>query len=506
MANLGNFLSAILPKKKAPAGGASYTDTFRPFATNTYLPFPTYRDHLDDIFTTRQSDDSRALLQVLFQQDPDVSAAVSAYLTVADVDPWWIVKDSQGNISRPGHQLVNELILALTARYDYTQPAPFAFVKSLRALCDEIRYLMLLRGGCGAELVLNKLLLPSEVRLVDLSTIYWNETKPAMYTPLQRPPSVTEFLDLNIPTFFVSYYHRDPTAIYSHSTFVSSINTIAARQQVINDLYRIMRRTGYPRFAVEVVEDVLKKNAPANIQNDEGAMKTWMRARFGELQNLFNDLSADQAIVHFDSITPKMINEKSPGVGIDITKVIESLNEQNQAALKVMATVIGRGNGAAGTASVEARLFALSAERLNGPVADLLSQMFTLALRLNGIDAYVTFGFEKVELRPEMELEPQKIMRQSRLLELLSLGVIDDDEFHLEMFNRIRPDDAPILQGTGFQLMNKMDTNKTSPNEDPLGQSLSAPGSQQAKSNGVPPKAVPTPPQNKNLPPPNKSS
>ena len=490
MVSLGGFLQAVLPKKKAIPGGSSYTDTFRPYATDFYLPLPTYKEFQEDIFHSRSNEDSRDLLRQQFQQDPDVSAAVSAYLTVADVEPWWVVTDATGAVNRDGHKILNQLILALCNRHDYNQPQPFAFTKSLRSLCEEIRYLMLLRGGCGSELVLDRIRMPVEIRLVDLATLYWIEEKPAMYTPLQRPRQVAEFIDLNIPTFMVSYYHRDPTNIYSQSTFVASINTIASRQQVINDLYRIMRRTGYPRFAIKVVEDVMRKNAPVNIQNDEDKMKTWMRARFVELQNLFLDMSPDQALVHWDSAELRMVNEKAPGMSMDITGVIETLNAQNQAALKVMATVIGRGNGAAGTASVEARIFALSAQQLNAPVADLLSQIFTLALRLQGLDLYATFGFDKVELRPEMELEPQKIMRQSRLLELLSLGLIDDDEFHLKMFKKIRPDDVPKLQGTGFQLMNKIDTNKTSPNNDPLGQSLTPDDSASHRSNGNEPKPL----------------
>lgn len=41
-------------------------------------------------------------------------------------------------------------------------------------------------------------------------------------------------------------------------------------------------------------------------------------------------------------------------------------------------------------------------------------------------------------------------MKQNRLMLLLSHGIIDDDEFHIEMFNRPRPDGVEELSGTGF--------------------------------------------------------
>ena len=38
-----------------------------------------------------------------------------------------------------------------------------------------------------------------------------------------------------------------------------------------------------------------------------------------------------------------MVNDKKAGMSIDIEPVIKTLNAQNQAALKTMATILGRG-------------------------------------------------------------------------------------------------------------------------------------------------------------------
>lgn len=158
----------------------------------------------------------------------------------------------------------------------------------------------------------------------------------------------------------------------------------------------------------------------------------------------------DQAFIHWDSVEASIINDDNPGVGIDISKVIDVLNAQNQAALKVMSTIIGRGESGVNTASVEARIFSMNADEINEPVADNLSRLFTFALMMQGRANYAVVRFRKAELRPSLELENHMTMRQSRLLSLLSLGLINDDEFHMEMFGRHRPDDAPALAGTGF--------------------------------------------------------
>ena len=471
----------ILPKRRGNDKGTAITSTFDPQNPSQVLTTPTYRDHLDDIFDTRQANDSRELLESLFHHDPDASAAVSAYLTVANTDPVFTVYDENNEIDREGHVQLAQILSALTQRFDYSKG--FLLKPNLRTICESFRYMLLLRGGIGSELVMDKTLVPIEIRNVDLASVDWYEEQAGKYRPVQTTSSGDE-IDLNIPTFFVSFYHRDPTKIYAYSPFVSAINTIAARQQVINDLYRIMQLTGYPRMELTIVEDVLRKNAPADVRADESKMKTWLANRLTEVSGSVTNLRADQAFVHFDSVETGIMNSEGPKQALDARAVIEVLNSSNQSALKTMATIIGRGESGVNTASVEASVFAKNAEELNYPIAEMLSQMLTLALRLQGSTSRVEVKFQKVDLRPELELEPQRVMRQSRLLEALSYGVITDDEFHIKVFNRHRPDSVPELSGTGFYGgSNEIDVSDTSANSDPMGRSLQPEGSNSARSN-----------------------
>jgi hypothetical protein len=167
--------------------------------------------------------------------------------------------------------------------------------------------------------------------------------------------------------------------------------------------------------------------------------------------------------------------------------VIEVLNAQNQAGLKTMATIIGRGTSGVNTASVEARIAAMNADELNEPLAEMWQGLFSFMLHMQGYQGFVDVTFEPVEMRPQLELEPQKTMKQARLLQDLSLGNITDEEYHLEMYNRLPPDGAAELSGTGF--MNaataSVDAEGVSPNGDPLGRGLASPDSKSARSNTV---------------------
>lgn len=471
-------------KRRANRGGTAQTSTFDAQQAGKVLTAQAYQEHVRDLFRDRFTKDSRTLIQEAFKSDPDVSAAVNAYLTTANTEPMIRVMDEDGNLDREGYAVLQEIIKRITIPVAYDG---FSLKPSLRAICADMRYMALMRGGIAAELVFDRTFAPDEIRLIDLASVKWKEPKPGQYQPVQEIKGRTAPIDLNIPTFFVSFFRRDPTKIYTNSHFVSAINTIAARQQVINDLYRIMYATGFPRIDISVLEEVVLNNAPADVQANSEAQKAWLRGQLQDIANRFGQLRADQAFIHFDSVSAKIINDRNPGAGIDISKVIDVLNAQNQAALKTMSTIIGRGESGVNTASVEARIFSMNADELNEPVSEILSRVFTFALAMQGRPNYVEVRFRKVELRPALELENQLTMRQSRLLQALSLGVISDDEFHMEMYGRHRPDYAPVLSGTGFMQQQKIEVDPTrvSPNDDPLGRGLTPDGGDMAKSKGV---------------------
>lgn len=483
---LTDVLSFILPKGKPKPAGTASTSTFNPTrSAGTILPGPATFEHLNDILTSRLQSNARELIQNMMRNDPDVSAATNAYLTVANQFLRIQVLDSDGTPNPDGYTQLNQLLSFIGLRNDYT--LGFQINKSIYGLIEDMRYMILLRGGLGSEVVLNQSLLPTEIRIVDPDTLVWTEDTPGQYKPAQRIAGVSQPVSLDIPTFFMGWFRKDPTNINTHSPFVSVINTVAARQQVVNDLYRIMQRSGYPRIHIKVLEEILRNSAPEDARMDQSLMKAYLKSRLDEIRAEISSLRADDILVTTNAIESGMMNADAPGMSIDISSIIEVLNSQNQAALKTMATLIGRGTQGVNTASVEAIIFALNADALNEPIAEILGNMFTLMLRIQGFDGYVDVEFEKVELRPPLELEPQKALKQARLLECLSLGLISDHEFHLEMFGRPKDPSLPDLSGTGFYSpqAGSVDPTQVSPNNDPVGRSVTPKGGKAAGGNAV---------------------
>lgn len=481
MANLISKLKVLVPTRLKPKG-STHTGTYDPENKNDVIGLPQYREHLEDLISTRVSSNSKELIKQLVKSDPDASAALNAYLTTAGSSiPYILVKDLDGAIDREGYKLVNEILEILETRRDYSKG--YQHKATLREIAENMRYMIMCQGGCSGEAVFGDFLELTEIRSVDLGSIRWQEKEPGKMVPWQDQGS-GDPVKLDIPTFFVSWYRKDPTEAYSNSPFVSAINTMAARQQVINDLYRIMQITGFPRIAVKVVEEVLVRSAPADIRSDELKLRQWISARRSEIGGQFASIRSDSPIVHTDSSEVSIINEKNPAASLDITSVIEVLNAQNQAGLRTMATVLGRGESGVNTATVEANLFAKNADSMNEPIGEFFSKILTMALRLQGSESRVIVKFPNIDLRSELELEAQLNLRAQRLRQDLSDGLISDDEYHIQMYRRIRPDNLPELSGTGFTSKTmEVDAEKVSPNSDPTGRSVSRASDKSEKSN-----------------------
>lgn len=472
---LTGLSTVLLPKGKGVKGGKGATPGF--IKSTPLMSAPTYRDHLTDLYTSRSASDSRSLIASMANFDPDVSAAINAFLSVAgSVDPIVMAYDEKDEPSPDGVVLGQQLMAVLTTNNDYT--TGYSNKPTIDDMCMQDRYMILLRGGTARELVLDKTYVPNELRLVDPATLKWYQTSPGVYKPTQTPTGSNEIIDLNIPTFFTTSFHQSPLDIYTFSPFVSAINTIASRTLVINELYRIMKIVGYPRVDIQVLEEVLLGSAPPAYRNDPAKIRGFVEAELGKIRSAIASLGSADAFVHSSAIEAKVINDKNPSAGLQIDNVIEVLNAQNQAALKVMPAVVGKSNNGQ-VASTEARLFAINSDALNRAVASMYTRALTLAARLSGFAGRIEVFFPPIELRPQLELEPQKIMKASRLAQDWSRGVISDLEYCMEMYGRPPLTGMKPMSGTGFAdpvPTAGVNASNVSPNSDPLGRSLTGEG------------------------------
>jgi hypothetical protein len=162
--------------------------------------------------------------------------------------------------------------------------------------------------------------------------------------------------------------------------------------------------------------------------------------------------NAQNALVMMDSITYDVKDHGNTNLSNEYAIIGGMINEKTAAGTKVMPTVLGHSGGTSNTASAETLLFIKHVEgAVWSKLNEMFSKMFTLGVRLYGYDVSVEFAFDPIDLRPTNELEAFAAMKQSRVLEQLSLGLITDEEASIELTGHLPPAGYKPLSGTGFR-------------------------------------------------------
>jgi hypothetical protein len=301
----------------------------------------------------------------------------------------------------------------------------------------------------SAELVLDKGRLPDRLAPLSVTTIKFYQDDKGL-----RPVQVVggEEIDLDSPTFF--YVSGDPSLLdpYPQSPLESSIQPVLAFAQFLNDLRRVCSRSVYPKFDVSIDEEKLRANMPMDVQADPELQAGFLNGVISQVETMINDLGVEEAAVHFDFIKIEYIKGQSGDVPQTFDTVKGIYEGKIATGAKVMPSIVGHGTGTQNTASTETMLAVMTANSLvRLKIQELMSRTLTLAVRLYGVEASVSFEFDSIDLRPDSELEAFKTMRSERFLNLLSLGLITDEEVCLRLTGKLPPASYTPLMGTRFR-------------------------------------------------------
>lgn len=198
--------------------------------------------------------------------------------------------------------------------------------------------------------------------------------------------------------------------------------------------------------------DKILEVMPPEIGNDEDKRQEFLNDVISNIEQTVNGLQPEDALVSYDTVEYGYMG--SDGASSDVAGTLkavqEMLNSKLAAGAKTLPLIIGRGSGNGTASSVENMLFLKNANILRVALNTLYSRALTQAVRLYGKDVYVDFEYAELDMRPDSELEAYKAMKQSRLKELLSLGILTDDEFSVKLTGNVTPDGYTPKSGTMF--------------------------------------------------------
>lgn len=402
-----------------------------------------------DATTFRTGSSMSDVIRNFLEANPDMSATVNAYLRVGIPKGFKLTgHDLDGRINPEATKLAHELLTRITFLGDPT--AGYNPTTDLQSLSESLGRELLLEGACAMELVLDDMQLPTYPVPVAVSTLQFKEDSNRGLYPVQVIGG-DEF-ELDIATMFYMSVDQDLLTPYSVAFLGVAVRAVLADEGFSNFLQRQLKRNIAPRLIATIIEEKLKKSVDPKVLNDPTKFREYMTGLIASVQAQLNDLEPEQALIATDSVTYDM---KAPGgSGDGVGSLLESvhgiLQDRVTAALKSLPAVLGR-DTSSGSATTSTMLFLKSAAMISTKLNTLYSRMFTIAVRLMGLNCYVKFEYDSLDLRPEPEQAAYRQMQQSTVLDLLSLGMLTDEQACIMLTGQLPPEGYQNKSGTMFR-------------------------------------------------------
>jgi hypothetical protein len=436
----------LFPKKKPKAKGLFIPSFLRKVATGSQVADDRTNRSNEDLTQLRYGATQEEVVRDYVKNSPDVSHAHESIMRFTITDSFTLIaKDLETNTINPEVTKLSQMFAArlnrLPIRFDGFSPQT-----SINSVAESIISQML-TNGCGmSELVLDKALNPSHIQCISTNFLKY-ESKGDRAVPYIQDTGAAIYLDT--PAVCIVSLSQDPETPYASSWFKSAIQSIISSQEFTNDLRKSFRKASLPRVTATVDIDKFKATLAPETLYDPEKFKKALESTLADIENKLNGLNPEDALVNFDLVTIEHLTAGNSSNHENVAVHSGLVNGQMSAGLHVLPSILGRGESQT-TASTETVLFLKIVESLQDRLNEIFSYMFTLAARLQGHDVTVTFKFKKPSLRPEMEEETFAAMKQSRILEQCSLGVISDDEMSIALTGDLPSGEFTPLSGTGF--------------------------------------------------------
>lgn len=449
MSILSTILAAVLPPMelpKAPKGEQSV-----PGFRTQVAPRESAISKSDRLLATTNRLNARTLantnntVRELSKSSPDLSGAVTFMQRTGIPENFSIIaRDTDGKANPEATKLAHELIRRLT--YMGMVDGSFNPGLALQSLSEQLAMELQLYGAMGLEVVLDKALIPSRFVPVHVPTLKFYDEDSSFR--IVQDVGGNE-ISLDIPTFFYVSVDQLQNEAYASSYLESAIQPILADLDFNNDLRRVLKRHVMPRILATIDIEKVRKACPPDILQDADKYRAYKNTLIAEIQTVLNNTNPEDAIVTYDTVNYEYLDpNQDPGSIIE--RVQKVLNNKLATGAKTLPVILGHNINSAAS-STEAMLYVKQADMIRRKLNEIYSRAFTVAVRLMGMDVYVEFKYDNIDLRPDSELEAFKAMKQSRILEQLSLGMISDEDATVQLTGYLPPEGYVPLAGTGFK-------------------------------------------------------
>ena len=412
-------------------------------------------------------------LRLLARKNGNVGSSVFSFVEIAK-SGFTVTAYTTGTngFSPEGTNAAKALLSRMDTLHDYRMG--YADVMTVESTIETMLREAVLTSFVGGELVLNKARLPERIVVTPFESIRWVSRGDGTKYPLQSGVFTGgDDIPLDIATYWTSIVHQDVSKVYATPMLEPAIETAVYYSEFVEDMRRSVRSTGHSRLVVQLNSEKIQAAAPDDVKEDSEKMATFLQQQLSAVEEVVRSMDPEDALITYDAVTADDLQSKS--VKADYTDLLTAISGMLATSLKSHPSILGlRLEGSQSLSNTESMVFLKIAKSIQKPVEDVMSRALTLAVRLYGVDVYIKFKFNPINLRPEDELEAYRSMQQNRVLEQLSLGFLTDEQAAEKLGTGLRPPGAPKLSGTMFHQASIRAEDKGAP-RDPQGEALDAP-------------------------------
>lgn len=441
-------LAPVAPIKAKPGmrSWPAFFQTTKP--ADAVITRPERRLINTDVTSYRNGNSTHKVLQDLVASSPELSNAVYTAIRIGVPEKYVAVaRDMDGTLNVDATKLLQTLL----TRFDVIGDPLEGYTGhgSIKSCSESLARDGVMYGQMAAELVLDKARMPYRIQPISSTVVQFRPDSNGV-KPIQKVGS--DEIDLDVPTVAIVQLDADMLSPYSTSPLEPALKAVIFSETFMADLTRVMRRAIHPRLKVSINEEMFRKNLSPEAQMDEEKARAEMASLISQIERQVNTLQPEDALVFFDSLGFDV--EVPTGSAGDYETLRDIANAKLASGSKTLPSVLGleSGSSSSNIASTEVALYIRSVDSsVRQKLNETYSRLLTVAIRLMGVDGYVTFEYEPIEIRPASELMAFKQTRQMMILEQLDLGFLTDEEASLQLTGKLPPAGFKPLSGTRFK-------------------------------------------------------
>lgn len=420
------------------------------------------------------------LIREIRDLTPDVAKATYNVITLAN--PGYtvkVVRNSSLNTEAPvidtvGQQIVDQFcercFHEYSGAFDFGENVSKNYT-GLDALINMCHLVTFTQGAFAIEVQLNPALddiyevFPVDPVYIDfLKDPQKLEWMPGINTFFMNPTGLQPkadrgFFPLNQTLFRYFPYAPDVNAPAGRSPLTPVLQVIFFQTQLYRDLQAINHQTNVPRLDIklisEAIENVIKTQRPdlaMSTPANELARQQFLDNYIIDLQNQINNMSADDAFIHYDAVEAEYISPKPTSFALK--DVLDAIDRSIISATLQLPVLLGRNEGATTThATIQWQLYISQINTFQKISIAVVTWLLNLLLRLKGRNSSVVFEYVKHRTSDEFLTAQANNMDLQTGKTALQLGLISQDELANQLYghNAVTPIDPEILTGQKIQ-------------------------------------------------------